>query len=96
MQLYYIIMIKLVNKSWFVYLLHCANNSLYCGVSNDISKRIRQHNGEIKGGAKYTHAHAPCELVYQEKVSDKSQAFKREYEIKQMSHVDKLLLIEKQ
>ncbi|WP_342591002.1 GIY-YIG nuclease family protein [Isorropodon fossajaponicum symbiont] len=79
-----------------MYLLHCANNSLYCGVSNDIAKRIRQHNGEIKGGAKYTRAYAPCELVYQEKASNKSQALKREYEIKQMSRADKLLLVEKQ
>ncbi len=79
-----------------MYLLHCVNNSLYCGISNDIAKRIRQHNGKIKGGAKYTRAYAPCELVYQEKVSNKSQALKREYEIKQMSRIDKLSLIKKQ
>jgi len=45
---------KLDNKTWVVYLLKCANNSLYCGITNDMARRLRQHNGEIQGGAKYT------------------------------------------
>ena len=76
-----------------MYLLKCANDSLYCGITNDLSKRLRQHNGEIKGGAKYTRANAPCELVYQEKANDRSCASRREYEIKQMDKSSKLLLI---
>ncbi|MBA5248580.1 MAG: GIY-YIG nuclease family protein, partial [Gammaproteobacteria bacterium] len=44
------------NKTWLVYLLECTNNTLYCGVTNDIKKRLRQHNGEIVGGARYTRA----------------------------------------
>lgn len=85
---------ELDNKTWTVYLLKCANNALYCGITNDLSKRLRQHNGEIKGGAKYTYANSPCELVYQETASDRSCASKREYEIKQMDKSDKLLLIQ--
>jgi putative endonuclease len=85
---------KLDNKTWLVYLLKCANNSLYCGITNDLSQRLRQHNGEIKGGAKYTRANAPCQLVYQEKMHDRSSASKREYEIKQMDRRAKLALIE--
>jgi putative endonuclease len=54
---------------------------------------LRQHNGEIKGGAKYTRANAPCQLVYQEKMQDRSSASKREYEIKQMDRSAKLALI---
>jgi putative endonuclease len=81
------------NKTWLVYLLKCANNSLYCGITNDLSQRLRQHNGEIKGGAKYTRANAPCQLVYQEKMQDRSSASKREYEIKQMDRSAKLALI---
>ena len=81
------------NKSYFVYLLRCADNSLYCGISNNLAKRIRQHNGEIKGGAKYTQAHGPCTLVYKELTGDKSSALKREYEIKNMSRTEKLKLL---
>ncbi|MDC9714375.1 MAG: GIY-YIG nuclease family protein [Gammaproteobacteria bacterium] len=83
-----------MNKPWFVYLLRCANDALYCGVTNDIDKRLRQHNGEIVGGAKYTRANAPCKLVYQEKAKDRSAALKRECEIKAMTRSDKLLLID--
>ncbi len=76
-----------------MYLLKCANDSLYCGITNNLEKRLRQHNGELKGGAKYTRANAPCELVYQEEFIDRSSASKREYEIKQMNRESKLLLI---
>ncbi len=94
MQLYYKWMKKLDNKTWLVYLLQCANNSLYCGITNDLPRRLRQHNGEIKGGAKYTRANAPCQLIYQEKTQDRSSASKREYEIKQMDKKTKLRLIQ--
>ncbi|SFV87280.1 COG2827: putative endonuclease containing a URI domain [hydrothermal vent metagenome] len=83
------------NKTWLVYLLECTNNTLYCGVTNDIKKRLRQHNGEIVGGAKYTRANNPCELVYQEKAKDRSTAQQREYEIKALPRTEKLLLIKK-
>ncbi|SMN00743.1 COG2827: putative endonuclease containing a URI domain [uncultured Candidatus Thioglobus sp.] len=88
-------MAKSDEKQWVVYLLKCTNNSLYCGVTNDINKRLRQHNGEIAGGAKYTRANAPCELVYQEKAKDRSLAQQRECEIKAMERSEKLSLINK-
>ncbi len=80
-------------KIWIVYLLKCANNSLYCGVTNDIDKRLRQHNGEIAGGAKYTRANGPCVLVYQEQARNRSKALKRECEIKAMRRDEKLTLL---
>jgi putative endonuclease len=80
-------------KCWTVYLLRCRDDNLYCGITNHLEQRIRQHNGEIKGGAKYTRANSPCELVYQEKAKDRSAASKREYEIKSMTRENKLLLI---
>lgn len=80
-------------EHWVVYLLRCRDDNLYCGITNHLDQRIRQHNGEIKGGAKYTRANGPCELVYQEKSKDRSSASKREYEIKTMSRDDKLSLI---
>lgn len=84
----------MAEKSWWVYLLRCADTSLYCGVTNDLSRRLRQHNGEIKGGAKYTLTRKPCELAYQENCADKRSAMKREYEIKQLSRIQKQRLIE--
>ncbi len=80
-------------NTWIVYLLRCADDSLYCGITNNLEKRIKQHNGELVGGAKYTRANGPCELVYQEKSKDRSDASKREYEIKSMTRENKLLLI---
>ncbi len=90
--LYYVTMKTSDKKPWFVYLLKCSNDSLYCGVTTDINKRLKQHNGILKGGAKYTRAHGPCALAYQEEVGDRSSACKREYEIKQMDKKTKLKL----
>ena len=80
-------------KIWWVYLLNCNDGSLYCGITNNLKKRMRQHLGEIKGGAKYTLSRKPCELVYQEKVMNRSEALKRELTIKKMSKTDKQALI---
>ncbi|SFV81176.1 COG2827: putative endonuclease containing a URI domain [hydrothermal vent metagenome] len=77
---------------WTVYLLRCVNDSLYCGITNNLAQRIKQHNGELKGGAKYTRANGPCALVYQESADDRSSASKREYEIKNMSRSEKMTL----
>ena len=77
------------DQAWYVYLLRCADNSLYCGITTNIEKRLRQHNGELTGGAKYTKARQPCQLVYSEKSETRSSASKREYEIKQMSKTAK-------
>jgi putative endonuclease len=75
---------------WFVYLLECSDSSLYCGITNDINKRIDTHN---KGkGAKYTRCRLPVKLYYKEESKDKSEASKREYQIKRMNREDKLKL----
>lgn len=75
---------------WYVYLLECSDGSLYCGITNDLSKRIDTHN---KGkGAKYTRTRLPVKLFYNETVKDKSEASKREYQIKRMSRENKLKL----
>jgi len=76
-------------QNWFIYLLRCADNTLYCGITTNINRRLRQHNGEIKGGAKYTQTRQPCHLVYIENAKDKSQALKREYQIKSYSKLQK-------
>jgi putative endonuclease len=79
---------------WLVYLLKCSDNSLYCGITNDLNKRLKQHSGELAGGAKYTRAHRPCRLVYKEISSSHSEALKRELEIKKMTKTHKEALVE--
>ncbi|MDG6774556.1 GIY-YIG nuclease family protein [Thiomicrorhabdus sp. ZW0627] len=72
-------------QAWWVYLLRCSDDSLYCGITNRLENRLRQHNGEIKGGARYTQARRPCELVYKETAASRQEALQREYAIKQLS-----------
>ena len=82
-----------LKKKWLIYILECRDGSLYCGITNNIEKRLKQHKGEIKGGAKYTRSHRPCKLVYKEKSASRSEALKRELSIKKMSKVEKRTLI---
>jgi putative endonuclease len=81
------------DKPWFVYILRCADNSLYTGVALDVNKRLAEHNGAVKNGAKYTLARRPVKLVYQETSVSRSQACKREYAIKCLSKAEKESLI---
>ncbi len=75
---------------WVCYLLQCADNTLYCGITNDLDKRLAAHNaGE---GAKYTRGRTPVRLMYRESCADKSAALKREMQIKQMPKSEKLKL----
>ena len=78
--------------SFYVYLLRCADGTLYTGYTDDPVRRTKVHNAGK--GAKYTRARLPVELVYQEACADKSDALRREYEIKQLTRVQKLKLIE--
>ena len=77
----------------YVYILKCADDTLYTGWTNNLEKRILTHN---KGkGAKYTRARLPVELVYSEEFIDKIDAQKREYAIKKLKRSEKLKLIYK-
>ena len=80
-------------KNWLIYILECRDGSLYCGITNNLKKRLKQHKGEIKGGAKYTRSHWPCKLVYTEKSVNRSEALQREIVIKKMSRDEKQTLI---
>jgi len=75
-----------------VYILKCADTSLYTGYTTDIDRRVLEHNSE-KIGAKYTKARRPVELVYSEVFSDKGDAMRREIEIKKLSRTEKLKLL---
>ena len=78
--------------SHFVYIVRCSDNSLYTGYTNNIEARINKHNAGK--GAKYTKIRRPVVSVYQEMYETKSEALRREYEIKTFTRQRKLKLIE--
>jgi putative endonuclease len=80
--------------TYFVYLLQCADNSFYCGYTKDLNRRIKQHNSSDKG-AKYTRAKRPVTLKYFEEFSTLNETLKREYKLKQLTHLQKKLLVKK-
>jgi putative endonuclease len=77
----------------FVYLLRCSDNSLYCGITNNLAKRLKEHNSGKSKAAKYTKPRRPVRLVYSEKQPTKNAALKREIEIKKLKKVKKEALI---
>jgi len=85
-----------MQSSWFVYILRCADDSLYTGVTTDVIRRVKEHNGEgAKGkGAKYTKAHRPVVLVHQEKALNRSVAQIREAQLRTLSRLEKLKLLD--
>jgi putative endonuclease len=89
-------MTELINeKKWYVYVLRCADGPLYTGVTTDVTRRVKEHNGEGgKGkGAKYTKAHRPVKLVYQEIATGRSEAQIREAQLRKLSKVQKEQLV---
>ncbi len=81
-------------KPWFVYIIHCTDDSLYTGITTDIERRYTEHS--MQKGAKYFRGRKPKQLVYQECGHDRSTASKREIEIKKLSRANKLELIKSQ
>ena len=78
-------------KPWTVYILKCADGSLYTGITTNIDRRLREHG--TKKGAHYTRSRTPLTLVYQESYANRSEASKREYEIKALPRAEKFQLI---
>ena len=81
----------MIVKNHCCYIVICRDNTLYCGYSNDVEKRVSNHNRGC--GAKYTKTRLPVRLVYTECFDTKSEAMKREYQIKQLTRQQKLKLI---
>ena len=77
---------------WTVYIVECSDGTLYTGVTNNLEKRLRNHNRR-KGG-RYTKGRAPVTLRYTEEHRTKSQAMKREEQVKGWTHARKLALIQ--
>lgn len=78
---------------WFVYILRCADDSLYTGVATDVARRLEEHQAGAPKGAKYTRGKGPLRLVYQLEVGTRSEACKEELRIKSLSRKQKLALL---
>lgn len=82
-----------IQQDWFVYVLICADGTLYTGISTDVARRVEEHNAGAPLGARYTRARRPVALVYQESVASRGEAQRRELEIKAKDRAEKLALI---
>ncbi|MFZ0612172.1 MAG: GIY-YIG nuclease family protein [Desulfobacterales bacterium] len=80
-------------KEWFVYLVQCADDTLYCGITNDIERRLATHNAGK--GAKYTRSRMPVEMAGSSSPMTKSEALKHERRIKQVSAAKKIFELRK-
>ena len=77
---------------WFVYLLRCSDDSLYCGITTDLERRVQEHN-EARG-SRYTRSRLPVQLVWSSPSLSKSEAYKEEYRIKRLGKDAKENLVE--
>ena len=75
----------------YVYLLRCSDDSLYCGFTTDLERRLKAHNSGR--GAKYTRSRLPVELAYYEEFEDRHDALSREWHLKKLTRDEKLALI---
>ncbi len=78
---------------WYVYILQCKDGSFYCGITNNLEKRLLAHNSGK--GSKYVHSRGGGNIVYKQKFKSKSKALIREAEIKKLSRIKKELLTQK-
>ncbi|HWR78371.1 MAG TPA: GIY-YIG nuclease family protein [Thiobacillus sp.] len=78
--------------AWCVYMLRCADGSLYTGITTDITRRVAEHNGDSALGARYTRSRRPVQLVYVEAAANRAEAARREAAIKLLDRARKLAL----
>ena len=78
-------------KSYYVYIVECIDGTYYTGLSNDVEKRIRRHNGLLCGGAKYTSTRRPVRIIALSiPLENRSQATKLEYKVKKQKRANKV------
>lgn len=78
---------------WYVYMVRCADQSLYTGVTTNVKERVHEHNDSARG-AKYTRVRRPVTLIYNESAASQSEALIREHAIKKLTRAQKIKLIE--
>lgn len=79
--------------SWSVYIIRCADGSLYTGITTDVERRFEEHQSQGLKSAKYLRGRAPLELVYSQEVGTRSEAAKEEWRIKRLSKQEKEALV---
>lgn len=77
---------------YVVYALKCADGTYYIGITVNLEKRLEEHNGKKRSGAKYTMGRRPVKVIYSEEVEGRSEALKREYFLKSLSRSQKEML----
>ncbi len=82
-----------MKHGWTVYILECADGSLYTGVARDLERRLRQHNGLVAGGPRYTSGRRPVQLRWSAPAASRSDAQQREAAIKKLSAASKWRLV---
>ena len=80
--------------SWHVYLLECADNTLYCGVTTELERRVREHNGELPGGARYTTGRRPVRLLAHAEFPDRATACRMESRVKRLPRGKKVAALD--
>ncbi len=86
----------MTRQNWFLYMVRTASGQLYTGITVDPARRLRQHAGELKGGAKALRGKGPLSLVYQRAYEDRASASKAEYQLKQLNKAQKEQLLSEQ
>ena len=81
-----------MDKTWYVYILECGDETLYTGITDDVQRRLAAH--QAGKGAKYTRGRGPLKLRYQEVCESYSNALRREVQIKRLNRQEKLKLLE--
>jgi putative endonuclease len=79
---------------WYIYILECSDKTLYTGITNDLKRRVAEHNNS-KLGAKYTRGRRPVKLVYSKRIKDRVKALQEECRIKKLSRTGKILFIKR-
>jgi len=78
--------------AWYLYVVECADGTLYTGITNNVSRRLHEHNN-TKKGAKYTRVRRPVRLVWEKPYSNRSEAQSAEYQFKKLLHKQKWQVI---
>ena len=86
---------KKMEPMWYVYVAKCKDSTFYTGITTNIERRFKQHNGLLAGGARYTSARRPVELVYCEQAPDRAAASKREYQVRKLPRPQKQQLVQR-
>lgn len=82
-----------MTSRWYVYMVSCRDGTLYTGITTEVERRVAEHNGRGKKGAKYTRVRRPVVLIYKKRCASRSDAAKKEYLLKHMTRKEKLTLI---